>query len=110
MKKSDRSELIKGKKVVYIYHNTIDAIAEKPATQTKVFDACDDAISEITNLAGIIAGLRGSSEVIITSDHGFTYTYLPFKESQKFPLRIWQVLKHQAEDTLSVTKAQIVII
>ncbi len=83
MKKSDRSELIKGKKVVYIYHNTIDAIAEKPATQTKVFDACDDAISEITNLAGIIAGLRGSSEVIITSDHGFTYTYLPFKESQK---------------------------
>jgi uncharacterized protein (TIGR02687 family) len=83
MKKTERNEVIKGKKVVYIYHNTIDAIGDKAPTETEVFEACDDAISEISNLVQIIAGLRGSSKVVITADHGFLYTYSPLLESQK---------------------------
>lgn len=83
MKKQERNELIKGKKVVYIYHNVIDAIGDKVVTETKVFEACNDAVQEISNLVQIIAGLRGSSQVIITSDHGFNYTYSPLNESQK---------------------------
>lgn len=83
MKKPERSELIKGKKVVYIYHNTIDAIGDKAPTENRVFEACDDTIVEISNLVQIIAGLRASSQVLITSDHGFNYTYSPLTESQK---------------------------
>lgn len=83
MKKPERNELIKGKKVVYIYHNQIDALGDKAPTETKVFEACEDTIKELSNLVQIIAGLRASSQVIITADHGFNYTYSPLNESQK---------------------------
>lgn len=82
MKKTERNEVIKGKNVVYIYHNTIDAIGEG-TTENKVFEACSEAVQEICNLVQIIAGLRGSSQILITSDHGFNYTYSPLMESQK---------------------------
>ena len=39
MKRADRRELVSGKEVVYIYHNTIDAIGDKSPTEKKVFEA-----------------------------------------------------------------------
>ena len=43
MKRAERRELVSGKEVVYIYHNTIDAIGDKAPTEKKVFEACEDA-------------------------------------------------------------------
>lgn len=37
-------------RLVYIYHNVIDAIGDKPASERQVFTACDDAIQEIVRL------------------------------------------------------------
>ncbi len=48
MKRAERRELVSGKEVVYVYHNTIDAIGDKAATENKVFEACEDAIMEIS--------------------------------------------------------------
>lgn len=93
MKKTERSEIIKGKKVVYIYHNAIDAIGDKASTENQVFEACENAISELSNLVQIISGLRGSSKVIITADHGFLYTYSPLLESQKISKVDFQDIK-----------------
>ena len=83
MKKSERNSAITGNKVIYIYHNAIDAIGDKAPTETKVFEACEDAVSELQNLIRIITGIRGSSKIIVTADHGFMYTYTPLTESQK---------------------------
>ncbi|MBR0414126.1 MAG: BREX-1 system phosphatase PglZ type A [Clostridia bacterium] len=83
MKKDDRNAFITGNKVIYIYHNTIDAIGDKAPTETKVFEACEEAVSELQNLVKMITGLRSSAKVIITADHGFLYTYFPLPESQK---------------------------
>ena len=83
MKKAERRSLVQGKEIVYIYHNTIDALGDKPATETKVFEACDAAISELNAIVRIIVNDLSGVNIFITADHGFLYTYKPLEESQK---------------------------
>ncbi|WP_313449910.1 BREX-1 system phosphatase PglZ type A [Streptococcus parasuis] len=83
MKQADRRSLVQGKETVYIYHNTIDAIGDKQSTETKVFEACNDAITELNSIVKIIVNDLSGMNVIITADHGFLYTHKPLEESQK---------------------------
>ena len=82
MKPSEQSALVVGKQVVYIYHNTIDALGDKPATEMKVFEACQTAINELSGIVKLILNRLGTN-IFITADHGFLYTYKPLDESQK---------------------------
>ncbi|NLZ36697.1 MAG: BREX-1 system phosphatase PglZ type A [Clostridiales bacterium] len=81
MKRSERQALVKGMDVVYIYHDRIDEAAH--TADTMVFPACEDAIDEIKNLVRIITNEFGGIYILITSDHGFLYTYSPLKEDGK---------------------------
>ncbi len=83
MKKQERRDVVVGKDIVYIYHNTIDALGDKLATETKVFEACETAISELTGVIKIIVNDLSGVNIFITADHGFLYTYKPLEESQK---------------------------
>lgn len=73
MKRDERRAVVKGKDIIYIYHDTIDATSHND--ENKVFIACTDAINEIKNLVNVICGELNGLNVIITSDHGFLYTY-----------------------------------
>ena len=81
MKRSERSELVKGKEVVYIYHDTIDETSH--TSEEKVFNACTETIDEIKNLVKIIVNDFRGVNIMITSDHGFLYTYSPLTEEAK---------------------------
>ena len=81
MKRAERSALVKGMDVVYIYHDTIDEASH--TSDTAVFAACDKAISELKNLVRIIVNEFGGTHILITADHGFLYTYSPLKEEDK---------------------------
>ena len=83
MKKQERRDLVAGKDIIYIYHNTIDATGDKAPTETKVFDACATAIDELTGVVKIIMNDLSGIHIFITADHGFLYTYKPLDESQK---------------------------
>ena len=83
MKQVERRALVQGKEIVYIYHNTIDAIGDKSVTETKVFEACNDAISELNAIIKIIVNDLSGMNILVTADHGFLYTYQPLEESQK---------------------------
>lgn len=83
MKKDARRELVAGKEVIYIYHNVIDAIGDKAPTESKVFEACETAIQELSNILRIIVNELSGTNVFITADHGFLYTYQPLDESNK---------------------------
>lgn len=83
MKKQERRELVAGKEIIYIYHNMIDALGDKAATEVKVFEACNDAIDELTAIVKIIVNDLSGVNIFITADHGFLYTYKPLEESQK---------------------------
>ena len=83
MKKDERRELVSGKDVVYIYHNAIDAIGDKAPTESKVFNACETAIQELSSILRIIVNELSGTNIFITADHGFLYTYKPLSESDK---------------------------
>lgn len=83
MKRAERQALVSGKEVVYIYHNTIDAMGDKLVTEQKVFAACEDAIDEIMNMVRIITSDMQGTAISITADHGFLYTRSPLAEYAK---------------------------
>lgn len=81
MKRIERTALVKGMEVVYIYHDKIDEASH--TSDSMVFPACDDAIEEIKNLVRIICNEFSGTRIYITSDHGFLYTYSPLSEDNK---------------------------
>ena len=52
-KRADLRDMFIGKKVIYIYHNQIDARGDKPSSENEVFNACEEAIQEIAKLMSI---------------------------------------------------------
>lgn len=83
MKEEERKALLGEKEVIYIYHNVIDALGDKLPTESKVFEACETAIEELAGVLRLIVNKLGGSNVFITADHGFLYTYQPLSESDK---------------------------
>lgn len=81
VKRADRSAMVKGMDVVYIYHDTIDEASH--TADSMVFPACDDAIQELKNLTKIICNDFGATHILFTADHGFLYTYSPLTEDDK---------------------------
>ena len=81
MKRDERRAAVKGKDIIYIYHDTIDASSHND--ETTVFNACYRANHEIKNLVNMICSELNGLNVIITSDHGFLYTYQELNESDK---------------------------
>lgn len=66
-------EKVRDVEVVYIYHDTIDAIGDKAATEEKTFEACRSAIEELKDLVGRVINRLNGSRVVITADHGFLF-------------------------------------
>lgn len=70
---TDFRNMFSGKKVIYIYHNVIDARGDNASTEREVFDAVEDAFVELNQLVGHIVSRANGSNIYITSDHGFLY-------------------------------------
>ncbi|MGL5695074.1 MAG: BREX-1 system phosphatase PglZ type A, partial [Peptostreptococcaceae bacterium] len=69
----DLRELFNGKKVIYIYHNTIDAVGDDAQKERNVFDAVEDTFIEIKTLIDQLVNRVSATNIYITSDHGFLY-------------------------------------
>lgn len=83
LKQAEKRDLIAGKNVVYIYHNSIDITGEAMVTEDKVFDACMTAIEELKNLVRVITNELNGTNILITSDHGFLYSHGQLKVRDK---------------------------
>ena len=80
--RDQRKELVGEADVVYVFHNTVDALGDKQATERKVFQGCADAIDEICGLVKLVVREFGASDVFVTADHGFLYTDQPLDEAE----------------------------
>ena len=78
MKQAERRSIVKGKEVVYVYHDTIDSFSHND--ENTVFDSCDRAIGELKTVVNVITGDLSCYNILITSDHGFLYTYKALKD------------------------------
>lgn len=76
-------EKVKDKEVIYIYHDTIDAIGDKGSTEDKTFEACRSAVTELRDLVGRIINRLNGSRVIVTADHGFLFQQKPLEQTEK---------------------------
>lgn len=83
MGRAERRELVGEADVVYVYHNVIDALGDKPGTERKVFQGCRDAVAELAAAVKVIVKDFGASDVLITADHGFLYTDEPLGEAER---------------------------
>ncbi len=85
-KQSELRDRCKGKRVVYIYHDTVDATGDKPASEMNTFAACENAISEIFELVNTITNKLSFTKYLITSDHGFIYRRKVMEDIDKVPV------------------------
>lgn len=72
MKAKEKRDFVSGKEIIYIYHNTIDAIADKRDTEYNTFDAVEKTLQELMELIKSLTSAN-INNLIITADHGFIY-------------------------------------
>ena len=73
MNRSELRNTFSGIKVIYIYHNAIDAIGDHPATESEVFLGAKNAIKDIRTLINRLVINLSAANILITADHGFIY-------------------------------------
>lgn len=86
LNRSELRNLTKGKNLIYIYHNQIDARGDNASTENEVFAASQEAIDEITKLTTRLIDGAHFSRVIITADHGYIYKKGSLEDSDKVDL------------------------
>ena len=86
LKRPELRSLLKGKDIVYVYHNQIDAIGDNSSTENEVFKASQEAIDEINTLTTRLINSANISRVIITADHGYIYKRGSLDDSSKVDL------------------------
>ncbi|MCQ6266316.1 BREX-1 system phosphatase PglZ type A [Fictibacillus sp. WQ 8-8] len=83
MNRQELREAVSGKKLIYIYHNSIDARGDHAATEREVFNAVEDTFQEISSLINHLVNSVSASNMVITADHGFIYNRDRLQESDK---------------------------
>src|SRR5690625_3995821 len=96
MNREERRKTFKGKKIIYIYHDTIDATGENPSKEIDTFLAVEDALDEISHLLRIIRNELSGTHVYVTADHGFLY--------QREKLEEYDFIKREDIETIDTSK------
>lgn len=68
----ERRELFKNNRVLYLYHNRIDATGDKAGTERQVFEAADDTLRDLVDLVKKAANANATN-IFVTADHGFLF-------------------------------------
>ena len=86
MNKQQILDLHRERRVVCVYHNEIDAIGDKAASERQVFDAAERTVETILKIVMKIGGHNHVSNFLIVSDHGFLYQEESVPEPSLVPL------------------------
>lgn len=85
-KKEEGRDFVKDKRVVYVYHNTVDAVGDDGKTEGHTFEAVRRAIDELAALVGYIVNNLNGHHIVVTADHGFLFTETARVETDKSKL------------------------
>lgn len=107
MSRAERREFFKGKKLVYLYHDVIDATGDHASTELNTFTAVDKAIDEIIESVKVIRDDLGGTNIIITADHGFIYQREALEESDKIQKEELHAIEVKRRYMLSQKKKQV---
>lgn len=107
LNKAERRELFKGKKLIYIYHRTIDAMGDDASTEVYTFEAVEKAIDELYQLVKIIRDDLSGTNIYITADHGFLYQREALSAAEMLPKNIANVFEVNRRYILSKEKQEV---
>ena len=102
MKVGEAREYTQGQRVVYIYHNVIDARGDSASTEGETFDAASDCIDELVDLVQFCVNKLNAAKVWVTADHGFLFQQEAPGETDK------SKLSHKPEHAVKVKKRYVV--
>lgn len=97
----ERRELFKAHRVLYLFHNRVDATGDKPGTERQVFEAAEDALRELVDLVKKAANANATN-IFVTADHGFLF------QDEELPDQFFLSTKPQGDDIL-VTNRRFVL-
>lgn len=80
LNRDESRSLFRDHAVVYVYHNRIDQIGDKLATEEQVFEAVENTFSDLIKLIKKLTGANASN-LLITADHGFIYQHSAIADS-----------------------------
>jgi len=86
MKKEEGRSFVADQRVVYVYHNRIDATGDRADTERDTFDAVNTAMTELVDLVRYIVNNLNGHYVVVTADHGFLFTETPPNETDRSKL------------------------
>ncbi len=86
LKKAEGRALVGDARVVYIYHDEIDARGDKRATEGGTFGAVRKAVDDLADLVRYVVNHLNGNYVLVTADHGFLFTETSPNEADKSPL------------------------
>lgn len=107
MNKAGRRETFKGKKLVYLYHDTIDAMGDKASTEVYTFNAAETALTQLYQLVKMIRDDLSGTNIFITADHGFIYQRSALEESDKIEREQMKALEVKRRYMLSNEKRNV---
>lgn len=91
---NEKKDLLKGVKLLYIYHNKIDAIGDHAPSENEVFNAAQETINDLKQLITTLTNLNFAHSYI-TADHGFIYKRDKLEEHDKVNLEAFSEKKHK---------------
>ncbi|MBL4767853.1 MAG: BREX-1 system phosphatase PglZ type A, partial [Rhodobacteraceae bacterium] len=80
MRTDKGKELFRNHDVVYVYHNRIDAVGDKLATEDRLPEAAENTIDDLVKLVRKLTSANFSN-ILITADHGFLYQHRQLDET-----------------------------
>ncbi|QCJ42884.1 BREX-1 system phosphatase PglZ type A [Bacillus sp. S3] len=81
--KEEGLALIKGKRVVYLYHDNIDAIGDSSKTEGNTYEAVAQTLERLKTAVKKLTGTYEAGRIYLTSDHGFLYQTSLVEQYQK---------------------------
>ncbi|CAI8826168.1 TIGR02687 family protein [Priestia megaterium] len=83
LNKENGQEYIRGKRVVYLYHDNIDAVGDSSKTERYTFEAVESTIERIQAAVRKLTGTYEAVRIFMTTDHGFLYQTSEIEKYQK---------------------------
>ncbi|MBP1950687.1 BREX-1 system phosphatase PglZ type A [Virgibacillus litoralis] len=84
MKSSEAEQLLRGKRLVYLYHDRIDAHGDSNKTEHETYEAVQNTIKDLHYAVDRLSRLQ-AKRIFITADHGFLFQFKQIEEHGKIP-------------------------
>ncbi|MFJ7699065.1 BREX-1 system phosphatase PglZ type A [Lysinibacillus fusiformis] len=75
-------EQLKGKRLVYVYHDVIDASGDSVKSERETYVAVDRAMDDLVKLVDLLSRWQ-AKRIFITADHGFLYQNSKVENAEK---------------------------